>query len=536
MYSVVSTAILRGIESIEVSVEADVSDGMPVFEMVGLLGSEVKEARERVRTALRNSGCLIPAKRITVNLSPADVRKSGASFDLPIAVAILVALGLAERKRLRDMLVAGEVGLNGDVLPVEGILPMVAEAKQRGKACCMVAEANVQEASLIEGIRIYGMRNLRQVIRFLNSQPREEGVRGEKSCGISLIMSEEADRKSVFSEGRTGEKPGGEEGENASGDFSEINGQQFLKHACEVAVSGMHHLLMSGPPGAGKTMAAKRIAGILPPLTREEQLEISKIYSVSGLLADWETLMIKRPFRNPHHTISPQGLAGGGRYPRPGEITLAHGGVLFLDEMTEFDKATLEVLRQPLEEKQISLARLTGTYRYPADFLLVGAMNPCACGYYPDRSKCRCSDRMIRHYLSKISQPLLDRMDICIDVPRLEYEELTGRRKGNETSSEIRKRVMRVHEIQRKRYEGTDIRYNSRIPSSLIEEYCPLGEKQRRYMHGVYQRLELSARAYHKILKVARTLADMEESEEIRQHHLSEAVCYRSFDKKIWER
>lgn len=298
----------------------------------------------------------------------------------------------------------------------------------------------------------------------------------------------------------------------------------------------MHNLLMSGPPGSGKTMAAKRIAGILPPLTREEQLEISKIYSVSGLLSDREALIIKRPFRNPHHTISPQGLAGGGRYPRPGEITLAHGGVLFLDEMTEFDKSTLEVLRQPLEEKQVSLARLSGTYRYPADFLLVGAMNPCACGYYPDRSKCQCSDRLIRHYLSKISQPLLDRMDVCIDVPRLEYEELTGNGAGNETSAKIRKRVMRVHEIQRERFEGTDIRYNSRIPSSLIEKYCPLGKKQQSYMHAVYQRLELSARAYHKILKVARTLADMEESEEIRQHHLSEAVCYRSFDKKIWER
>ncbi len=510
MYSMVKTAIVCGIGSVEVLVEADVSDGMPVFHMVGFLGAEVKEAGERVRTALRNSGYVLPAKRITINLSPADLRKSGSGFDLPVALALLAALGVLPGEALEGLLVLGEIALNGKVQPVNGVLPMIADAAERGITKCIVAAKNAPEAELVSGMTVYGVEELAEVIALLN--------------GKKLTEQEKERLPTGFAQRKT-----------ACGDFADVSGQGFLKRACEVAVSGMHNLLMVGPPGSGKSMLAGRIPTILPDMTFEEQMEVSKIYSVSGLLNHDGGLIGVRPFRSPHHTITPQALAGGGRYPKPGEISLAHNGVLFLDEMTEFKKETLEILRQPLEEKQVRLARLGGTYTYPADFLLIGAMNPCNCGYYPDMNRCRCSISSLERYREKLSQPLLDRMDLCVEAASLGYDELTGKERG-ETSAVIQARVNTVHQIQRERFRGTNIRYNSQIPASMLEQYCSLDRMQRQYMKEVYEQLELTARTYHKLLKVARTLADMEGSVKIRMEHLNEAVCYRSLDKKFWER
>lgn len=487
-------------------VEADISDGMPLFEMVGFLSSEVKESKERVRTALRNSGYILPPKRITVNFIPANIKKTGSCFDLPIALSILAAVGLVPQERLKNCFVTGEVSLNGAVKPVNGILPMVSEAKERGIKTVLVPRENLREASLVKDLEIYAIENIKEVIRLLNG-----GIYQEK-------------RK---------EKEEMPEIEKIA-DFSEIQGQKVLKRACEVAVSGMHNLLIVGAPGAGKTMAAMRIPGILPPLEEEEQMELSKIYSVCGMFGKREKLMSVRPFRCPHHTVTAVGLAGGGAIPRPGEISLAHKGVLFLDEFTEFQKNALEILRQPMEEKCVRLVRINGTYEYPADFMLVAAMNPCNCGYYPDMQRCRCSAASIERYRNRISQPLLDRIDVCIEASPIRFEELVGEQ-TEETSAQIRERVIRTHEIQRKRYREEKFRYNCQIPAAKIKQYCSMNEEQERYMKEIYQKLNLTARSYHKILKVARTVADMDESEEIKQCHLNEAVCYRNIDKSFWE-
>ena len=509
MYSVVNTATIFGIDSSLISVEADISDGMPMFEMVGYLSSEVKEAKERVRAALKNEGFSLPVKRITVNLSPANIRKTGSGFDLPVAVAVLSAIGIIPGENLKNVCIFGEIALNGRIQPINGVLPMVLEAREQGLTACIVPAANLREARLVPDITCIGVSQLSEVVallqtdEFYDSKPQE------------LEEIKEPDELGVY-------------------DFSMINGQPGLRRACEVAISGMHNMLMVGPPGAGKSMIAKCIPSILPPMTPQEQIELSKIYSVCGKFDEKNGLITRRPFRSPHHTVSEQGLTGGGSNPKPGEISLAHGGVLFLDELTEFRKSTLEILRQPLEDKQVSISRANGSCTFPANFNLIAAMNPCSCGYYPDLNRCHCSRQSIANYLGKISQPLLDRIDICVEAPTLDYNDVVNK-EANECSADIRKRVVACHEIQRKRYEGMGFSHNSDIPSNLIDTYCRLDEDCTQYMRGAYERYSLTARTYHKVLKVARTIADMAGSEEIELNHLGEAVMYRGLDKKYWE-
>ncbi|QFJ55469.1 YifB family Mg chelatase-like AAA ATPase [Pseudobutyrivibrio xylanivorans] len=507
MYSIVNTATIFGIDSKIISVEADISEGMPIFEMVGYLSSEVKEAKERVRAALKNEGYALPIKRITVNLSPASIRKTGAGFDLPIAVAILSAIDIIKHEDLSSICLLGEIGLDGKIQPVNGVLSMVMEARKNNLKVVIVPKQNLTEARLVTGIITIGVEKLKDVIELINNGVFE--MEESKSQPSAKLIENEYD-------------------------FSMINGQLALRRACEVAISGMHNLLMVGPPGAGKSMIAKCIPSILPSMQEDEQMELSKIYSVSGIFDERFGLIKNRPFRSPHHTVSPQGLVGGGQIPRPGEISLAHGGVLFLDELTEFNKSTLEILRQPLEDKKINISRATGSFSFPADFVLVAAMNPCSCGYYPDLNRCHCSKMSIQRYLAKISQPLLDRIDICVEAPTLNFSQITEKSK-NESSESIRARVIKAHQLQNARFEPYGFKFNSQIPSNMIDKFCPLTAENAQYMEEMYNKYSLTARTYHKVLRVARTIADMDGSEDILLNHLIEAVTYRGLDKKYWE-
>lgn len=507
MYSVIKTAAVSGIDSVPIRVEADVSDGMPQFNMVGYLSSEVREARERVTTALRNSGFPLPVKHITVNLYPADLRKSGTGFDLPVALAILSALGVIPEEAIRGLLIIGEVNLYGDVQRVPGVLPIAVEAKKQGCDSIMLPYENYEEASLVEELRIIPVKTLKDAVRSMTG------------AEVPFEMPK-PERKGT----RVEEKE----------DFSDISGQKVLKRACEVACAGMHNLLMIGPPGAGKSMAARRLPSILPPMDFEERMEISKIRSVAGVFRTGDAYTETRPFRSPHHTISPHGMAGGGTFPRPGEISLAHNGILFLDELTEFSPAALELLRQPMEEHEVTLVRVAGSCRYPAKFMLAAAMNPCLCGYYPDRNRCRCTQRQLERFIGKISEPILDRIDISVEAEPVRYEDLSVKRE-EERSEVIRKRVEDAQRIQKERYQEEGFRYNSEIPASMISRYVPLGAKEEKYMEDVFSRLSLSARGFHKILKVARTIADLSGRKDVGIPELSEAVCYRGLDKRFWE-
>lgn len=511
MIQCINTAMLHGIDALAVKVECDVSDGLPGFEMVGYLSSEVKEAGYRVKSALKNAGYKLPAKKIMINFSPASIRKSGTGFDLPVLVGVAAAYGFVNAEHIQSTLIVGEVSLTGRILPINGILPIVSAARKNGMEYCIVPKENEREAGLEQEIKIIGVQSIEELFGIIRTK-------------------EEMDRKSQREVGRVSETYTRKESED---DFAQICGNEFGKRAILVAVSGMHNLLFIGTPGSGKTMLASRIPTIMPDMNEEEILEVTKIYSVCGLMGEKQTYISKRPFRNPHHSATAVGLVGGGMFARPGEISLAHKGVLFLDELPEFQVKTIETLRQPLEEGKVTITRLSGTYTYPSRFMLVGAMNPCPCGYYPDYSKCNCTETAIRKYLGKISGPLMDRMDLCVEVSEVKYEELRNKNQGM-SSAQMKQIVERVHMVQQKRFREENISFNSEMTGGQIEKYCYLTGELEHWMEGVYKKKKMSVRSYHKLLKVARTIADLNGHEQIQKSDLEEALLYKNPDEKYW--